>query len=224
MHVELANLVHPVLAAGLSLRDRLQRGEEPAFAAEQAILLSLLRSDRDARRWPDFGGDDASPITATASEAMPATAFLGARYALACWLDDLFILDTPWSQRWNEHKIEMRLYASNDRAWKFWEQAKLATERPTADAIEAYFLCVMLGFTGERADDPTELAAWIAMARERIRRSQDTQWHPPPGLEPGTSVPPLRGRQALKRLLLVACCVLLGLVPILAVVMARRLS
>ncbi|MFO0844128.1 MAG: DotU family type IV/VI secretion system protein [Gemmataceae bacterium] len=210
MREEIANIVHPVLARGLSLRDRLLRGEEPPFEEEQAVLLSHLLGDREARRWPEYGGDETGP-------------FLGARYALACWLDEVMILQTPWGQRWNEHKMEVRLYASNDRAWKFWDQAKLAAGRTRPDALEAYFLCVMLGFTGDRADDPAQLADWAATTRRQLRQAAGGTWRAPPGIEPGTHVPPLRGRQALQRLLLIASAVLIATVPLVALFLARRL-
>src|SRR5262249_28154946 len=173
MREEIANLVHPVLARGLDLRDRLLSGEDPPFDVEQSALIGLLLNEREARRWPEFGGDDPSgksgqwPAVSGPSERAPAgeqEPFLGARYALACWLDEMFILDTPWSQRWNEYKMEMRLYASNDRAWRFWDQAKLAADRGGMDAFEVYFLCVMLGFTGQHAEQPEQLAAGIAAA------------------------------------------------------------
>src|SRR5262245_16134464 len=225
MRRELANLVHPVLAQGLNLRERLLRGEEPAFEAEQAALLGLLLGEREARRWPEYGGEDFTAVQPAASEVAVASGpFLGARYALVCWLDELFILDTPWSQRWNENKLEMRLYATNDRAWRFWDQAKLAAERQGVDALGAYFLCVMLGFTGDHGDDSGQLVNWIAATREQLRRSQQGQWRAPPGMEPGTNVPPLRGRGALKRMLLLASAVLLAVVPIVALFLARRLT
>src|SRR5689334_23242194 len=103
MREEIANVVHPVLARGLRLRERLLRGENPSFEAEQSALVGLLRGDDEARRWPDYGGEDA-PRPGTASEQSTGGPFLGARYALACWLDELFVLDSPWSERWNEHK------------------------------------------------------------------------------------------------------------------------
>jgi type VI secretion system protein ImpK len=235
MREEIANVVHPVLARGLDLRGRLLAGEEPVFAAEQAALLGLLGGEREARRWPAYGGDEpaagggelipyAGP-RAPASEVAPAYGpFLGGRYALACWLDELFILDTPWSQRWNEQKLEVRLYSSNDRAWKFWEQARQAADRTDTDALEVYFLCVMLGFTGELVDDPARLAGWIAATRSQLLRAGQGQWRAPPGLDPGTHVPPLRGRRALKRMLLTASAVLLAVVPVVALFLARRLS
>ena len=35
--------------------------------------------------------------------------FLGVRYALACWLDDIFILDSVWREQWNANKMEYAL-------------------------------------------------------------------------------------------------------------------
>ena len=42
------------------------------------------------------------------------------------WLDELFILYSSWESAWNERKLEGSLYGSNDRAWRFWEQARIA--------------------------------------------------------------------------------------------------
>ena len=223
MKDEIANVVHAVLAHGLGLRDRLLRGEEPAFETEQAALLGLLLNEREARRWPEYGGEDFVPHAGAGSESAPAGPFLGARYALVCWLDEMIILDTAWGQRWNESKLEVRLYSTNDRAWKFWDQARLAADRH-GDALGAYFLCVMLGFTGDHGEETGQLAGWIASAREQLRRARKGQWRAPPGMEPGTSVPPLRGRRALRRMLLAASVVLLAAVPVVALFLARRLT
>src|SRR5689334_6579748 len=126
MQAALANVVHPVVGRGLGLFGRLQRGESPNLEDEQAALLGLLA----AEGVPDFGPDRDG-------------AFLGVRYALACWLDELFILDSPWAGQWNENKMEARLYGSNDRAYRFWEQAQYAAARPTTDALEVFFICVL---------------------------------------------------------------------------------
>lgn len=224
MRQEIANLVHPVLAHGLHLRERLAQGEELSFETEQADILGSLLGDREARRWADFGGDDPQAMRSVEQEESRSGAFLGARYALACWLDELIILDTPWSQRWNEYKLEVRLYSSNDRAWKFWDQARLAADRPGLDALEVFYLCVMLGFTGELAEAPDQLATWIAATRSQLTRARELQWRSPPGLDPGTRVPPLRGRLALRRMLLVASLVFLTVIPAVAFFLARRMS
>src|SRR5205807_5159764 len=118
----------------------------------------LLLTDVEARRNVDFGGGggrDQSPRDqgGLADEATEAgDRFLGVRYALACWLDEFFILNTPWEKKWNERKLEVELYGTNDRAWKFWRQAELALALPQDDAVEAFFLCVMLGFRGQYRD------------------------------------------------------------------------
>src|SRR3954452_8426837 len=101
MQESIAQLVHPVFTYGLQLRERLARGESPTFEIEQAALKGLLLSDIEARRYPEFGGDGDAQGE---SRGRGADRFLGLRYALVCWLDELFITDSPWSARWNERK------------------------------------------------------------------------------------------------------------------------
>jgi type VI secretion system protein ImpK len=226
MREEIANRVHPLLAAGLRLHERLARGESPSFEAEQATLVGLLLGEggpRQAHAGDDFEGDPAGEATRTDPETgRIQEAFLGARYALVCWLDERFVLDSSWSERWNEHKLEVRLYATNDRSWRFWDQARLAASRQTADALEVFFLCVMLGFSGELDGDPQRLSGWVAATREQLARARSREWQPPPELEPVTRVPPLRGRQALRRMLLVVSAVLLVMIPAVAFFLARE--
>ncbi len=222
---ETASLVHPVLTYGLALRERLEAGEAPPLDSEQATLMGLLLSEREARRWPDYGGAPAQERDRTSGHAEGAGAerFLGARYALVCWLDELFVLSSPWRERWNEHKLEVALYASNDRAWRFWDQARLAAARG-GPALAPFFLCVMLGFRGELGLEPDRLREWVATARAQLARGPGKEWSAPPEREPAARVPPLSGRRRLQRLVLVAGGVLLALVPVLAFVLAYRLS
>lgn len=213
MQEAIANLVHPVFAYGLRLKERLGRGEAPTFEIEQAALKGLLLSDIEARRWADFGGDsEAGGEGRTRSSQQ----FLGIRYALACWLDELFILDSPWSGRWNERKLEVALYGTNDRAWKFWEQARLAEARAGADAVEVFFLCVMLGFRGELAEESERLQAWVAATRSQVTRRHQQEWLYPPELEPPSNVPPLVGAAGFRRMLVAAGVAVLVLVPLMA--------
>src|SRR5438045_3952301 len=110
-------LVHTVLGSGLDLKRRLDRGEQPALEIEQTSLRRLLFGRPEAERWPEFAGDAADP----AGPEYPGPPFLGLRYALTCWLDELFILYSRWDAAWTEKKLEMTLYGTNDRAWRFWE-------------------------------------------------------------------------------------------------------
>ncbi len=218
MREELANLVHPVFTHGLRLKQRLERGEQPDFDAEQMTLKGLLLSELEAKRLVDFGGQGDSPgmtRLGTGTRRSP-DQFLGIRYALACWLDELFILDSPWGREWNERKVEEALYGSNDRAWAFWEQARLAEARPGIDALEVFYLCVMLGFRGDLREDPGKLRAWADAAGSRIAKEQGKEWPMPAELEAPTNVPPLHGRERLNRMVLVAAAAALIIIPIVA--------
>jgi type VI secretion system protein ImpK len=227
MREEIANRVLPIFDAGLRLQERLDRGESPSLEAEQVSLLGLLLGEGHAptRSDADFDGDAAGDATRTDAEnGRPGESFLGARYAVVCWLDEVFVLDSPWSERWNEHKLEVRLYATNDRAWRFWDQARLAAARPGVDALEVFYLCVMLGFSGELSDNPARLSDWITATREQLVRARAREWRLPPELEPVTCVPPLRGRRALQRMLLAVSATLLVVIPVVAFYLAYRIG
>jgi type VI secretion system protein ImpK len=226
MRQELARLVLPVIDQGLDLYDRLRSGgPEPNFPTEQAALVARLLTDTEARRVPDYGGDT-QPGTRVepGPTARSAGRFLGVRYALVCWLDELFILHSSWERRWNENKLEVQLYGSNDRAWQFWEQARQAGVRPSADALEAFYLCVMLGFTGERVDRPAELVTWIATTRTQVLAQLPARWDSPAAREPVPAVPPRRGFERFQRMLAVLTVAALIFVPVAAFAVVRYLA
>jgi type VI secretion system protein ImpK len=228
MRDEIARLVHPVLHYGLGLRARLLRGERPVLYTEQAVLKGMLLTEEESQRWVDFGGEQerqpmrrSAPVPEAAANEASAP-FLGVRYALVCWLDELLILDSPWGEQWNERKLEGALYGTNDRAWRFWEQARRAETRPETDALEAFYLCVMLGFRGELHEAPAKLKEWIEGAVGRLGRP--AEWTAPPSLDPPTDVPPLRGRQSLQRMVFVAGLVLFLVIPVLAFFLVQQLG
>lgn len=218
MRDDIAHLVHPVFTYGLRLQERLKRGETPDFFDEQAALKGLLMSEMESRRYADYGGEGGErgiEVSRAGGRHSP-DQFLGIRYALACWLDEIFICDSPWEKQWNEHKVEEALYGSNDRAWAFWEQAQLAEARPGIDALEVMYLCVMLGFRGDMRDKADKLRAWADRTAARIGREQGREWPIPPELEPPTNVPPLHGRDRLNRMILAVAVFAFGLVPLVA--------
>jgi len=229
MREDVSNLVHKVLMAGLELKEQLDRGESPDFEKEQAKLKGLL-GDADARRYPEFIGDvvpdntllggrgGASPTGRTAGDY-----FLGIRYALACWLDEIFILDSPWSAHWNEDSLEFSLYGMRERAYRFWDQARRAETRP-GDPLEAFFLCTMLGFRGDFRDQPDQLQNRVTSMHALISKSQGGDWQSPEEIEPPTFVPPLRGRDMLQRMVMVGGAVLLCLILIGSFYMVYRLG
>lgn len=228
MQEDIAKLVHPVLTQGLRLQRRLAAGESPDLDVEQTLLKDLLLSDMESRRIPVYGGESFYDRPEM-GERQPSVAghdftprFLGVRYALACWLDELFTADPQWGPRWNERKLEMELYGSNDRAWKFWEQARMSPPRPGNDALEVYYLCVTLGFRGELRSQPERLQSWLASTRLRLGKVQEIEWPYRPELAPSLHVPPLRGRERMRQMILTGWVTLLFLVPVVAFFIVRQ--
>jgi type VI secretion system protein ImpK len=220
MREEIANMVYPVMREALNLHQRVKSGAQLDFENEQAKLRGLLGTEAAAKQIAEFGGEGSlvqSMYRPSGSTRATTDQFLGTRYALACWIDEMFIVDSPWDQQWNEKKLEVALYGSAERAWLFWEQARKAESRPEGDALEVFFLCVMLGFRGELRGEPDKLQSWAKQSHTQITRRQKRQ---PPRLpekgEPGTHVPPLRGREAMQRMLLIAGVEFLLFIPILA--------
>ena len=216
MKEEIGNLVHPVFNYALRLKERMARGDSADLETEQATLKGLLLSDREARQVADYGGDrgfDVSSIGRTIEGRRGADGFLGIRYALVCWLDEVFILDSPWSQLWNEHKLETALYGTNLRADLFWEQARRAESRPGGDALEVFFLCVVLGFRGEMRNNPEGLRAWREAAESQISQNQAREWAGPPDAQPSIDVPPLHGAQRFRSMALTFGVAVLLLIP-----------
>ena len=230
MQEDIADLVHPAIAHGLRLQERLDRGSMPDINVEQAIFKDFLLTETEASRWTDFGGEArragsglGQPGTPNAGRGFP-DQFLGIRYALVCWLDEMFTCDSPWGTQWNERKLEVELYGTNDRAWKFWEQAQRAQSRPGSNAFEAFFLCVMLGFRGNLRQDPEKLRTWIANAKHRLGNVEQMDWPYGCELESPTRVSPLRGQEKLRRMVVTAWITLLAAIPVAAFLIVQRIG
>ena len=205
MQEETANPVFAVIDHALDVKERLDRGEEPVLSAEQATLKQLLSDESEFKRYTDL------------------TTELDIRYALVCWLDELFILSPVWGTPWTEQKLEVDMFGTNDRAWKFWEKARRALTRSDSDVLEVYYLCVMLGFRGELRDDPATLLAWAAAARSQVERNQGQAWVPPPEVDPPTDVPPLHGRERFGRMVFRGGVAMLILIPCAVFFLAQQL-
>jgi type VI protein secretion system component VasF len=185
---------HKVFTHALNVKDRLDRpGDSPDIEAEHHQLLTLIRGDGGGRQMTDYGGDGV---------------FLGARYALACWVDELFIIhcQPPWADQWKERTLEFELFGTALAATRFWEQADIVLRRPNApktpmtpgpDAVEAFFLCVVLGFRGTHFDHPAKVREYVEEMRSQLTRP--VSWQSPHDLGVKTNVVPLEGRATLRR-------------------------
>jgi type VI secretion system protein ImpK len=198
MRKETAELVLPILRYGLRLKERLRHGEKCTMAAEQAELKRLFRSSKAATN---------APSTVDSSEV-----FLGIRYPLACWLDEIFIVDSdsPWKKEWREQTMELALFGTRERAHEFWRQARQAESRGDADAVEVFYLCVMLGFRGDQRENVNALLDWRDAVEGRIDQDRPPEWPAKPSElpVPETNASPLRARDRLRWMLLTAAAVL----------------
>lgn len=232
MQEQIATLVHRVISSGLDLKERLENGGADVLdiEKEQAALKGHLLSDSAARQYADYGGAggalDRSVLGASRlgdGNKPGSESFLGIRYALTCWLDEIFILDSPWGDQWNDRKLETALYGTNDRAHAFWDQSRRAEGRSGSDALEVFFLCVMLGFRGNLRDDPQKLQTWVSATQARINKSQGQGLQLPPELEPPSHVPPLHGRERFQQMVYAAAVAFLFLIPIATCLVVLRM-
>jgi type VI secretion system protein ImpK len=198
MNKPFGSVVYGILSAALDLRDRVERGDSPELESEQRKLEEMLRADGQVRSQLDYWGDGG--------------AFLGARYALACWIDELFIVhtDSAWSERWKERILEVALFGTRERAWKFWEQLDIVLKRPNTprltavpggDALETFFLCVALGFRGKNLDNPSKVREYVEEIRPQL--SKNRPWDAPREVPVTTNVEPLTGKETLRRVVTV---------------------
>jgi type VI protein secretion system component VasF len=215
MNKQFSAIVYTVISRAIDLKDRLDQGEHLDIAAEHHQLAGMIRGEGEGRRLRDYIGDGV---------------FLGARYALACWVDELFIIhcQPPWADQWKDKTIEDDVFHTMLAATKFWEQADIVLQRPGAprssappgsDAVETFFLCVALGFRGTHFDDPTKVSEYAAEMRAHLAHAP--QWQPPRDLGVKTNVDPLLGRATLRRVVGiyggVALAVLLGVMVLLQI-------
>ena len=227
MRDQLLRLVNPILHTALRVRDDWARGgltfdagREMLFQTFRELFMTFPPPPGTGRR----GSAAESVDLLGGSEAAPADVYLGVGYPLVCWVDELFTLNSAVGEMWNERKFEVEFYASNDRAWRFWIQARLAADRPTDDDLEVFYLCAMLGFRGEWAYEPARFRAWAGATRDRLVKGLRKEWVGPPALDPPSRVPPRHGKARLRRMAVTAGVAVLVTIPVAVLLIARQLA
>ncbi len=217
-NVQVVQRMHAVFGAGLDLLQRLERGHTPSVENERAKLLGLIRGDGALDSDPLYVGDMMPTVGyrntgSFGGEALDLSRrYLGVRYALAAWVDEMFIRFAPpwWAERWVSDTVEVKLFGgAQERAWRFWEQAKRAEAKGGPDALEAYLWAVMLGFRGEpeQATPPVTPNEWVDNIRRRVLQVRAVEFPMPAERDLATRVPPLRGRRRLRNMLRAAAAV-----------------
>jgi len=217
MRDEIADVVFPVLRYGLRLRKRLLSGQAAKLdpQKERTHLLGLLQAQPNTpEARVDYSGDAGHTDSMRSRDGASAyDRYLGIRYALACWIDEIMIQrELPWSDFFNANSIEVELFGQRLRAVKFWDQVRRAQNRLARDPLEVFYLCVMLGFRGELPEWIKTIQTWREQVETQI--TGEDGFTPPPGQKVKPQVPPLNGAQRLQRMLLVATATITALVLI----------
>lgn len=165
MTPKFAKAVDPVFIRVLGLLERIARGENPSPQNERArIRDDLLHAEAVAGKGEEWQL---------------------AKYALVCWIDEVLI-DAPWEGRtwWPNNILEFEAFHSSVAFERFYHQAGKASTLDGKDALEVFYLCVVLGFRGfyrdpeaaalkaQAAGLPPNLEAWVRQMSMAIRRGE----------------------------------------------------
>jgi type VI secretion system protein ImpK len=143
MTPKFAQAVDPVFLHVLGLLERIARDERPLPQEERIQIVALL--------------DQAEAIVGAGAE------WELAKYGLASWIDEV-LLEVPWDGRewWNNNVLEVELFSTRLCNERFYTQAQEASSLPRRDALEVFYVCVVLGFRGLYREP--ELTAMLAQA------------------------------------------------------------
>jgi type VI secretion system protein ImpK len=147
-----ANIVSPVFRHLIDFQHGVARGDHPQLDAEQQQILALLaEAEQKANAVGELAQD-----------------YEFAKYALVYWIDEVLI-NSHWSHapEWGQHILEWDIFHERLRADRFYEKAREAEARASMNPLETFYLCVALGFRGNKIDDAS-LRAWGDRAYSRI--------------------------------------------------------
>ncbi len=186
MTPKFAQAVDPIFLRILSLLDRIGGDEQPAAPDERMRINALI--------------DKAEASLGTGQQ------WELAKYALVSWIDEV-LLESPWEGRewWSNNVLEVELFNTRLCNEQFYVRAKEASTLAGRDALEVFYVCVVLGFRGlyrdpnlayhltQSHDLPDDLDTWARQTSLSIRLGQGRPALPPPKREI-RGAPPLKTR------------------------------
>lgn len=121
--------VDTFLLQSLDLLDRISCGIEPNPHEERVRLRAIL--------------DQGEAIVGAVRD------WELSKYALVAWVDEMLV-EASWAHRewWSNNVMERELFNTRECAERFFVNAKEASTLPQRDALEVYYVCVVLGFRG----------------------------------------------------------------------------
>jgi type VI secretion system protein ImpK len=193
MSPRFARVVDPILTCVLDLLDRIDRGEECDPAKEKDRINKMFNAASgqlgNAPEWNDL-----------------------ARYALYAWIDSELAKMQPWEGRdwWHTHSLELDFWGKQVANVEFFRKAQEAATLPCRDALEVFYICVVLGYRGfyenmseidkiniiETFGFPPDIKTWVAQYAHAVRLGREL----PPITDartPPDTAPPRLGKQRL---------------------------
>jgi type VI secretion system protein ImpK len=175
MTPKFSEAVDPVFLHVLRLLERIERGETPSAKEERQRIRDLItQAEGHLGQAPDWQL---------------------AKYALVAWIDEVLI-EAAWDggSWWKENALEQEIFSGMKAYHQFYTRAKDATALPRRDALEVFYVCVVLGFRGLYRDPveavaeaesmgmPGDLETWARQTSTAIKLGQGL----PPVAEKGT--------------------------------------
>lgn len=191
MQPEFAKAVDPIFQAALRLESRIENRESIITADERAILIRKIE-EAESR----LGLREEWKLS---------------KYAICGWIDSKLI-EIPWQESgwWKDNCLEKKFFGSRDAHEDFFKKAVEAASLPSKNALEVFYLAVVLGFRGFYANSDVSYARKMAQqhrvpdtieswCREVVRTLHLRQGRPeiPGTIQTGHSAKPLNGKSTL---------------------------
>lgn len=192
MQPEFAKVVDPIFEAALRLESRIENNEPIITADERATMIRKIE-EAEAR----FG---------------PSQEWQLSKYAICSWIDSRLI-ESPWRENewWKNNCLEKKFFGTRDAHEEFFKRAVDAASLNSKNALEVFYIAVVLGFRGFYGDGnvayarrlcdilriPPDVEAWCRETARAIHRRPGLP-QIPGQLQAGSSPRPLSGRAMLR--------------------------
>ena len=191
MQTEFANAVDPIFDAALRLEARIENRDRFVTADERATLIRKIE-EAESR----LGQTEEWKLS---------------KYAICGWIDSRLI-ELSWQESnwWKDNCLEKKFFGTRDAHEDFFKKAVEAGGFPNKNALEVYYLAVVLGFRGfytnsdlsysrkmsQKLQVPDTVEVWC---RDVVRTLHLRQGRPqiPSIIQTGDSAKPLNGRSNL---------------------------
>jgi type VI secretion system protein ImpK len=185
MTPKFSEAVDPVFLHVLRLLERIERGDSTSAKEERQHIRDL--------------------ITQAEGHLGQAADWQLAKYALVAWIDEVLIEAGCDGGKWKENALEQEMFGGMRAYHEFYVKAREATALPRRDALEVFYVCVVLGFRGLYRDPveavaeaealgmPADLETWARQTSTAIKLGQGLPPITEKGLMP-TGAPSLESK------------------------------